>query len=121
MNGHQQNELYYDQSSARSPNLQRHQPQLLHRQPSRHFDAYGPMPTNDMFPPQDQTLRYDGNRFDRMNGPMAGGGYGYDMNQAQTWNPNAFSSNNQYSPAYAATTRMKPQMRGRSTLPNVSI
>ena len=51
---------------------------------------------------------------------MPGIPFGYDMNQAQTWNPNAFSSNNQIPPGYAATTRMKPtQARGRTALPNV--
>ena len=117
----QQNDIYYDQTSARSPNSQRHQQPSGQRQPSRPFDPYGAMSTPDMFAPQDQTIRYGEGRFDRMNGPMSGGGYGYDMNHAQSWNPNAFGSNNQFAPAYAATSRMKPQMRGRSTLPNVCL
>ena len=94
---------------------------MLHRQPSRHFDAYGTMP-NNVYTPDDQSLRYETNRFDRMNGPVQGNGYGYDLSQAQTWNPNAFStnSNNNFSPFAAATGRMKSQTRaGRSALPSV--
>ena len=124
MNNHQQqqNDIYYDQPlPSRSPGSRGPpQQQMLHHQPSRHFDAYGTMP-NNVYAPDDQTLRYDTNRFDRMNGPMqAVGGYGYDPHQAQTWNPNAFSSNNNFA-AYpaAATGRMKSQTRGRSALPSV--
>ena len=94
---------------------------MLHRQPSRHFDAYGTVP-NNTYSSEDQSLRYETNRFDRMNGPVQGGGYGYEMPQAQTWNPNAFSTNsNSFSPFPAATGRMKSQTRvGRSALPSVS-
>ncbi len=121
MNNHQQNDFYYDQNNTRSPGAHRHQQQMLHRQPSRHFDAYGTMPNNNLFTPDDQSMRYETNRFDRMNGQMHGGGYGYDPLQAQTWNTNVFSSNNNNFGAYGggATQRMKSQTRGRSTLPNV--
>ena len=124
MNSHQQqqNDIYYDQPNpSRSPGSRGlPQQQMLHHQPSRHFDAYGTMP-NNVYTPDDQSLRYETTRFDRMNGPMqAVGGYGYDLQQAQTWNPNAFSSNSNFA-AYpaAATGRMKSQTRGRSALPNV--
>lgn len=63
-------------------------------------------------------MRYEANRLDRMNGSMQGNAYGYEMAQAQTWNPNAFSNNNNFS-AYGATGRMKSQTRGRSALPTV--
>ena len=112
MNNHQ-NEVFYNQNSARSPDSQRTLLPLSQRPP------YGAMSTPDMFNPQEQNIRYGEGRFDRINGPMSGAGYGYDLNQAQSWNPNAFNSNGQFAPAYAATTRMKPSMRGRSTLPNV--
>ncbi|KAI4121857.1 MAG: hypothetical protein LQ338_006126 [Usnochroma carphineum] len=110
--------MYYDQSSSRSPGAQRHQQQTLHRQPSRQFDAYGPMP-NHMYQPDESAPRFDGNRFDRINPTMQGGGYGYDMPSAHTWNPNAFSGANGF-PSFGATGRMKPLPRGRSALPPVS-
>lgn len=89
------------------------------QQPSRHFDAYGAMSGN-MFSPDDQPLRYETSRFDRMNGQLPSMGYGYDPQQAQTWNPNAFSTNNSFAPYGAATGRLKSQTRGRSAIPNVS-
>ena len=120
-NHHHHNEMYYDQASSRSPGSHRHQQQMLHRQPSRHFDAYGQMP-NNVYAPDDQSMRYDTNRFDRMNGQVQGNGFGYELPQAQTWNPNAFSTNNNFAPPFiAATGRMKSQTRGRSALPTVCI
>ena len=116
-NHHHPNDMYYDQPSSRSPGSHRHQQQMLHRQPSRHFDAYGTMP-NNVYTPDDQSLRYETNRFDRMNGAVQGGGYGYELPQAQTWNPNAFNTNNNFSP-FAVPARMKSQTRGRSALPTV--
>ena len=123
MNNHlSHNDIYYDQSASRSPGAHRHQQQMLHRQPSRHFDAYGTMP-NHVYNPDDQSLRYEANRFDRMNGaPTQANGYGYELPQTQTWNPNAFSTNNNGFPPFpaAATGRMKSQTRaGRSALPTV--
>ncbi|KAI4146370.1 MAG: hypothetical protein L6R39_003476 [Caloplaca ligustica] len=119
MNNHQSpHDMYYDQSSSRSPGAHRHQQQTLHRQPSRQFDPYA-MP-NNMYQPEDPTPRFDANRFDRMNPAMQGGGYGaYDMPSAQTWNPSAFSGANGF-PTFGATGRMKPMPRGRSALPPVS-
>lgn len=116
-----QNDIYYDhRNPSHSPGSRGpSHPQMLH-QPSRNFDAYGTMP-NHGYTPDDQSLRYETNRFDRMNGHIhAVGPYGYDPQQAQTWNPNAFSSNNNF-PTYApaATGRMKSQTRGRTALPTV--
>ncbi|KAL8730111.1 MAG: hypothetical protein Q9166_004310 [cf. Caloplaca sp. 2 TL-2023] len=116
MNNHQNlHDMYYDQPASRSPGAHRHQQQTLHRQPSRNFDAYGPMP-NAMYQPEEANPRYDGNRFDRMNPAMQGGAYGYDMPSAQTWNPNAFGGANGFQ-TFGATGRMKPGPRGRSALP----
>ena len=118
MNNHHHQDMFYDQAANRSPGSHRHQPQTLHRQPSRQFDAYGQIP-NQLFPAEDQTQRYDGNRFERMNG-LQGGGYGYDLGQSQTWNPSAFGGAHTFNAFQAATGRMKPSARGRSTLPTVS-
>lgn len=107
--------MYYNQSSGRSPDLQRHPQQTLHRQPSRQFDAYGSMQTN-IYQPEDSAPRYDGNRFDRINPTMQGGAYGYDMPSAHTWNPTAFGPTNGF-PNFGANTRMKTMPRGRSALP----
>lgn len=117
-NLHNPPDMYYNQSSSRSPDAQRHPQQTLHRQPSRQFDAYGPMPTN-IYQPEDSASRYDGNRFDRINPTMQGGAYGYDMPSAHTWNPTAFGAANGF-PNYGANTRMKTMPRGRSALPPVS-
>ena len=111
-----QSDLNFDQTDGRSP---RHQ-HLLYRQHSRPFEAYSGIQAGNMYAPQDQTIRYDAGRFDRMNGPIGPSGYGNDMYQAQTWNPNAFNANSQIPSNYAATTRMRPNMRGRNPLPNVS-
>ncbi|KAI4271547.1 MAG: hypothetical protein L6R38_006839 [Xanthoria sp. 2 TBL-2021] len=121
MNGHQNpHDMYYDQPASRSPGAQRHQQPTLHRQPSRQFDAYAQMQNaqmqNPIYQPEDTTPRYDGNRFDRINPTMQGAAYGYDMQSAQTWNPNAFAGPNGF-PAFGATGRMRPTPRGRSALP----
>ena len=76
------------------------------------------MPSN-IYPPDDHASRYDTNRFDRMNTNMQGGGYGYEMPAAQTWNPAAFGGGNNFS-TFGATGRMKSTSRGRPALPSVS-
>ena len=119
-NHHHPHEMYYDQQASRSPGAHRHQPQALHRQPSRQFDAYSSIPSNPYQPEDHTTMRYDANRFERMNPSMQGGSYGYDVPNAQTWNPNAFNGANGF-PAFGATGRMKSAPRGRSALPPVCI
>ena len=119
-----QHDIFNEQSSLRSPAAHRPQPPMIHRQPSRHFDAYGSLPNNG-YNYDEQSLRYETNRFDRMNGSMPNGGYNYDIPQAQaqTWNPNAFSSNNNLAapfPHAATGRRMNSQTRiGRTALPSV--
>ena len=118
MNNHHHQDMYYDQSSSRSPGSHRHQPQTLHRQPSRQFDAYGQMPST-LYAPEDPSSRYDTNRFDRMAPSMQGNGYGYDFSASQSWNPGAFAGNNFN--AFGATGRMKSTSRARSALPTVCL
>ena len=120
MNNHQsQNDLYYDPQQTRSTGAQRHQqPNMLQQPASRHFEAYGNMPSN-LYNQDEQPLRYEGSRFDRMNGQMNNMGYAYDAQQTQSWNPNAFSNGGGFAP-YGGPGRLKTQNRGRSTLPNVS-
>ncbi|KAJ5148473.1 hypothetical protein N7448_000051 [Penicillium atrosanguineum] len=84
---YQQSDMYHD-PSARSPGSQRHQ-QPLHRQPSRQFDAYGPMPVN---PYEDQMARYETARLERLNPSMQNNSYAYDLSGSQTWNPNGFNN-----------------------------
>ncbi|KAL8776218.1 MAG: hypothetical protein Q9194_003288 [Teloschistes cf. exilis] len=119
MNGHPTSkDMYFDPPLSRSPSAHRHQQQTLHRQPSRHFDGYGPMP-NNMWNHEDSTSRFDGGRMDRMNTNMPGGAYGFDMPSApnHSWNPSAFGAPNGL-PTFGATgNRMKPMPRGRSALP----
>ncbi|KAJ5146549.1 uncharacterized protein N7515_001113 [Penicillium bovifimosum] len=106
-----QQDMYHDHS-ARSPGSQRHQ-QPLHRQPSRQFDAYGPMPTN-MYE-QDQ-MRYESGRLERLN-PMQNNSYGYDISGSQTWNPNGFANAQTLGGIRSASASLKPNARGRAGLP----
>jgi hypothetical protein len=107
--------MYHDHPSSRSPGSQRHQ-QPLHRQPSRQFDAYGPMPSN---PYEDPLARYDTTRLERLNPLHNGGNYGYEISGSQTWNPNGFNGAHTLGGIGSATTRMKPPGRGRTGLPTV--
>jgi hypothetical protein len=119
MNSHlHHQDMYYDQSSSRSPGAHRHQQQTLHRQPSRQFDAYGQMPSA-IYTPEDHSSSFGSNRFDRMAAGVPNGSYGYDMGAAQTWNPNAFGGGQGFN-TFGATGRMKPVTRGRTGIPNVS-
>ncbi|KAL2699665.1 hypothetical protein AAEP93_009640 [Penicillium crustosum] len=104
-------DMYHDHS-ARSPGSQRHQ-QPLHRQPSRQFDAYGPMPTN-MYE-QDQ-MRYESARLERLN-PSLQNNYGYDISGSQTWNPNGFANAQTLGGIRSASASLKPNARGRAGLP----
>lgn len=104
-------DMYHDHS-ARSPGSQRHQ-QPLHRQPSRQFDAYGPMPTN-MYE-QDQ-MRYESTRLERLN-PSLQNNYGYDISGSQTWNPNGFANAQTLGGIRSASASLKPNARGRAGLP----
>ncbi|KAG0155561.1 hypothetical protein PDIDSM_2732 [Penicillium digitatum] len=106
-----QQDMYHDHS-ARSPGSQRHQ-QPLHRQPSRQFDAYGPMPTN-MYE-QDQ-MRYESARLERLN-PSLQNNYGYDISGSQTWNPNGFANAQTLGGIRSASASLKPNSRGRAGLP----
>jgi hypothetical protein len=107
--------MYHDHS-ARSPGSQRHQ-QPLHRQPSRQFDAYGPMPTN-MYE-QDQ-MRYESARLERLN-PSLQNNYGYDISGSQTWNPNGFANAQTLGGIRSASASLKPNARGRAGLPTVCL
>ena len=77
------------------------------------------MPSTIYASPDDHASRYDTNRFDRMNAGLQNGGYGYDLTNAQTWNPGAFGGGQSFN-TFGATGRMKPTARGRSAIPNVS-
>lgn len=112
----------YDPPSSRSPGSHRHQPQTLHRQPSRQFDAYGQLPPGGLYTAEDHA-RYDQPRtnYERLNATVHAP-YSYDMG-AQAWNANAFGGQNTIgSLGGAATSRIKQQGRGggRSALPAVS-
>ncbi|KAF2086920.1 hypothetical protein K490DRAFT_74119 [Saccharata proteae CBS 121410] len=108
--------MYYDNPQSRSPGAHRHQPQTLHRQPSRQFDAYGQLPQG-LYTADDHAQRYDAPRYnERLNATIHSGYGGYEHGGNQTWNGNAFGGSNTLA-AINATTRMKPQTRGRSALP----
>ncbi|KAJ5104322.1 hypothetical protein NUU61_001669 [Penicillium alfredii] len=109
---YQQSDMYHD-SSARSPGSQRHQ-QPLHRQPSRQFDAYGPMPVNLY---EDQMARYESARLERLNPSLQNNSYGYDLSGSQTWNPNGFANAQTLGGIRSASASLKPAARGRTGLP----
>lgn len=112
----------FDQPSSRSPGSHRLQPQTLHRQPSRQFDAYGQLPPGGLYTAEDHARGYEQPRnYDRPNATIHSG-YGYDMgnNVPNAWNSNAFSQNNGLSSLGGAAARMKQPGRGRSQLPAVS-
>lgn len=92
---------YMQNSSARSPRSFRTQFQLP-RQPSRQFDAYGPIaPNPSLYSTNDPMARNDTRRMDgrfapsMQNSLMNGGPFSYDINAgSQTWNAaaaNAFA------------------------------
>ncbi|KAJ5223277.1 hypothetical protein N7468_007819 [Penicillium chermesinum] len=109
---YQQPDMYHD-PSARSPGSQRHQ-QPLHRQPSRQFDAYGPMPVN---PYEDQMARYESARLERLNPSLQNNSYAYDISGSQTWNPNGFANAQSLGGIRSASASLKPAARGRTGLP----
>ena len=122
MNNTYQQEMFYDHAGSRSPGSQRHQPQTVRHQSSRQFDAYGHMP-NPLFNPEDQSHRFDTNRFGRMDAGISGTAFGsYDIGAAQTWNPTAFGGSAAFGAFGAGASRtMKPSTRGRANLPPVSL
>lgn len=109
---YQQSDMYHD-PSARSPGSQRHQ-QPLHRQPSRQFDAYGPMPVNLY---EDQMARYESARLERLNPSLQNNSYAYDLSGSQTWNPNGFANAQSLGGIRSASASLKPAARGRTGLP----
>jgi hypothetical protein len=112
---YQQSDMYHD-PSARSPGSQRHQ-QPLHRQPSRQFDAYGPMPVNLY---EDQMARYESARLERLNPSLQNNNsYAYDLSGSQTWNPNGFANAQSLGGIRSASASLKPNARGRTGLPTV--
>ncbi|KAH8430801.1 putative R3H domain protein [Aspergillus melleus] len=114
MSYQQAQEMYHDNSSARSPGSQRHQ-QPLHRQPSRQFDAYGPMPVNLY---EDPMARYDTGRLERLN-PSLHNNYAYDLSGSQTWNPNGFANAQALGGIRSASTSLKTSSSrtGRAGIP----
>ncbi|KAG2411590.1 hypothetical protein HFD88_009146 [Aspergillus terreus] len=115
MSYQQAQDMYHDNSSARSPGSQRHQ-QTLHRQPSRQFDAYGPMPVNLY---DDPMARYDTGRLDRLNPSLHNNSYAYDLPGSQTWNPNGFANAQALGGIRSASASLKTTSRpGRAGLPS---
>ncbi|RAH49359.1 putative R3H domain protein [Aspergillus aculeatinus CBS 121060] len=114
MSYQQAQEMYHDNTSARSPGSQRHQ-QPLHRQPSRQFDAYGPMPVNLY---EDSMARYDSGRLERLNSSLHNNAYAYDLAGSQTWNPNGFANAQALGGIRSASASLKTTSRtGRAGLP----
>ncbi|KAM5458543.1 Peptidyl-prolyl cis-trans isomerase pin4 [Microsporum audouinii] len=112
MSGYQ--DMYNSSSSSRSPGSHRHPPQQLRRQPSRQFDAYGPMSSTLYEEPP--LGRYDTTPLDRLNATMPSGSYPYDISGAQTWNANTVGLGGLGVNSATATSRMR-NVRSRTALP----
>ncbi|GBF64767.1 RNA-binding post-transcriptional regulator [Trichophyton mentagrophytes] len=111
MSGYQE---MYNSSASRSPGSHRHPPQQLRRQPSRQFDAYGPMSSTLYEEPP--LGRYDTNPLDRLNATMPSGSYPYDISGSQTWNANSVGLGGLGVNSATATSRMR-NVRSRTALP----
>ena len=85
MNSDFSHDMYYDNAHGRSPGVNRLQPQMLHRQPSRQFDAYGQLgghmstslyanpPTSSTPTIDEHNTRFEAPRYgDRLNATMHG-------------------------------------------------
>lgn len=108
-------EMYHDNPSARSPGSQRHT-QTLHRQPSRQFDAYGPMPVNFYEEPM---ARYEPARVDRLNPSLHNPAYAYDLSNSHSWNPNGFANSHVLGGIRSASSSLKTSSTGaRAGLPS---
>ncbi len=120
MNNQYHHDMYYENTSNRSPGSHRHQQQQqqpLNRQTSRQFDAYGQMP-GGLYTAEDHAARHEPSRYDRLNATMHTNNYTYEMPGAQTWTPSNFGGSNSLI-GLGATGRMKPVTRQRSALPSV--
>ncbi|KAF2750267.1 hypothetical protein M011DRAFT_397146 [Sporormia fimetaria CBS 119925] len=113
----------YDPSpSSRSPGSHRHQPQTLHRQSSRQFDAYGPPSGGPHYAPaEDPSRSYDLRAFERPVATIHHGGGGYDVPHnmpSNAWNTAPFAQNAGLS-SLGAAGRIKqgPRSQPRGQLP----
>jgi hypothetical protein len=125
---------YMENPSARSPRSFRTQFQVP-RQPSRQFDAYGPITsTGSLYNTNDAMARYDTRRMDNrfghpmQNAQMTGAPFSYDVNGgSQTWNAaaaNAFAGapHTLAAPALGAMAPIGSQTgRLRSSRPRVGL
>ncbi|WEW56255.1 Peptidyl-prolyl cis-trans isomerase pin4 [Emydomyces testavorans] len=104
----------------RSPGSHRHvhQPQQLHRRPSRQFDAYGSMSAS-LF--DDPLSRYESSTLDRMNQGLQPNNFPYDITGSQTWNANglggAHTRGSIGANPLSTSTRGRANVRGRTGLP----
>ncbi len=118
MTTHQHDDMYYENPASRSPGSHRHGQQVLHRQPSRQFDAYGGLPTSNLFSPDDQMAQqnFAPRGYDRLNAATINSNFPFVQDP---WNSFSAAQNPSLA-ALGATTRMKPLAnRGRAGLPSV--
>lgn len=115
-------DMYYDNSSNRSPTSQRQN--SLHRQNSRNqFEPHQYLPSG-LYTAEDHAGYNNGNRFggDMRNATIGGygGGGGYDMG-GNSWNAGAFSNKNTLNGLGGHSLRKPPSRGGRSGIPSVRI
>ncbi|KAF2275177.1 uncharacterized protein EI97DRAFT_79406 [Westerdykella ornata] len=116
---YQQPSSAYDAASSRSPGSHRHQPQSLHRQPSRQLDAYAQPPLPGLYPGDDPSRAYDQRAYDRTASTIHSP-YEYNLgngNLANAWNTTGFSQNATLSTLGAAGRLRQPQRNPRGNLP----
>jgi len=118
MTTHQHEGIYYDSPSSRSPGSHRHNPQMLHRQSSRQFDAYGNLPAGGLFPAEEQMAQQNfAPRYDRVNTATLNSTFPFVQDP---WGSFPAAQNNSLA-TLSATTRMKSLTNrgGRAGLPTV--
>lgn len=119
MAGH---DMFYEPPAARSPAALRHPPQsdLLHRQASRHFEAYGQLPaagtaSASAFYPFDEQSVAAARLDPHLPPPRYAGRISPGAGTAAAWNAASFGQNNALAPLSAAA-RLKPVSSANSIL-----
>jgi hypothetical protein len=120
MSSHHHHDMYYENSSQRSPGSHRHpsQQQTLHRQPSRQFESYGGMPASGLYTAEDHAAQH--NYAPRYPDRMSAATMNSNMPGFDPWNSYGGPQQSSTIGGFGASSRMKQMStRGRPGLPTV--